>query len=81
MLRAGNGPRKLARLSGRTPRRQEQAALNASRRQDFVTRDPVLNDVDQAAFRAKLPGVYATWKEKLGSTCWALLEAKVGKLS
>ena len=32
------------------------------------------------AFRAKLPGVYATWKEKLGSKCWSLVEAEVGKL-
>jgi hypothetical protein len=36
--------------------------------------------VDQAAFRAKLSGVYALWKEKLGSKCWSLAEAEVGKL-
>jgi len=40
----------------------------------------VFNDVDQAAFRAKLPGVYAIWKEKLGSKCWSLVEEEVGKL-
>jgi tripartite ATP-independent transporter DctP family solute receptor len=60
--------------------RQEQAALNASLRDDFVKRGLVFNDVDQAAFRAKLPGVYAIWKERLGSKCWSLVEAEVGKL-
>ena len=60
--------------------RQDQAALNASLRDDFVKRGLVFNDVDQTAFRAKLPGVYATWKEKLGSKCWSLVEAEVGKL-
>jgi tripartite ATP-independent transporter DctP family solute receptor len=60
--------------------RQDQAALNASLRDDFVKRGLVFNDVDQAAFRAKLPGVYALWKEKLGSKCWSLVEAEVGKL-
>jgi TRAP-type C4-dicarboxylate transport system substrate-binding protein len=60
--------------------RLEQAALNAALRDDFARRGLIFNDVDQAAFRARLPGVYATWKEKLGSKCWALLEAEVGKL-
>jgi TRAP-type transport system periplasmic protein len=60
--------------------RQEQAALNASLRDDFVKRGLVFNDVDQAAFRARLPGVYAIWKDKLGSKCWSLVEAEVGKL-
>jgi tripartite ATP-independent transporter DctP family solute receptor len=60
--------------------RLEQAALNASLRDDFVKRGLVFNDVDQAAFRARLPGVYAIWKEKLGSKCWSLVEAEVGKL-
>jgi tripartite ATP-independent transporter DctP family solute receptor len=60
--------------------RQDQAALNTALRDDFVKRGLVFNEVDQAAFRARLPGVYATWKEKLGSKCWALVEAEVGKL-
>jgi tripartite ATP-independent transporter DctP family solute receptor len=60
--------------------RLDQAALNASLREDFVKRGLVFNEVDQAAFRAKLPGVYALWKEKLGSKCWSLVEAEVGKL-
>jgi tripartite ATP-independent transporter DctP family solute receptor len=60
--------------------RQDQAALNASLRDDFVKRGLVFNDVDQTAFRARLPEVYATWKQKLGSKCWSLVEAEVGKL-
>jgi TRAP-type transport system periplasmic protein len=60
--------------------RQEQAAFNAALREDFVKRGLVFNEIDQAAFRAKLPAVYATWKEKLGSKCWSLVEAEVGKL-
>jgi TRAP-type C4-dicarboxylate transport system substrate-binding protein len=60
--------------------RQDQAALNAKLRDDFSKRGLVFNEVEQAAFRAKLPGVYATWKEKLGTKCWSLVEAEVGKL-
>jgi tripartite ATP-independent transporter DctP family solute receptor len=60
--------------------RVDQGALNASLRDDFVKRGLVFNETDQAAFRAKLPGVYAAWKEKLGSKCWSLVEAEVGKL-
>jgi TRAP-type C4-dicarboxylate transport system substrate-binding protein len=60
--------------------RLEQAALNAALRDDFVKRGLVFNEVDQSAFRARLPGVYAIWKEKLGSKCWSLLEAETGKL-
>jgi tripartite ATP-independent transporter DctP family solute receptor len=60
--------------------RQDQAALNASLRDDFARRGLVFNEVDQTPFRAKLPGVYAIWKEKLGAKCWSLVEAEVGKL-
>ncbi len=60
--------------------RRDQSALNTALRDDFVKRGLVFNEVDQAAFRARLPGVYATWKDKLGSKCWALVEAEVGKL-
>ena len=60
--------------------RTDQEALNTALRQDFVKRGLVFNDVDQAAFRARLPAVYATWKERLGSKCWTLVEAEVGKL-
>jgi TRAP-type transport system periplasmic protein len=60
--------------------RQQQGELNARLRQDFSNRGLIFNDIDQAAFRTKLPEVYAKWKEKLGVTCWNLLEANVGKL-
>jgi tripartite ATP-independent transporter DctP family solute receptor len=60
--------------------RQDQAALNASLREDFAKRGLVFNEVDQAAFRARLPAVYAAWKQKLGSKCWSLVEAEVGRL-
>ena len=38
------------------------------------------NDVDQAAFRAKMAGVYADWKKTLGTKAWSLLEAETGRL-
>lgn len=60
--------------------RKEQADLNQSLREDFSSRGLLFNDVDQAAFRARLPDVYAKWKERLGTSCWTLLEANVGKL-
>jgi TRAP-type transport system periplasmic protein len=60
--------------------REEQEKLNAGLRETFVARGVAFNEIDQAAFRARLPAVYATWREKLGSTCWSLLEAEVGKL-
>jgi TRAP-type transport system periplasmic protein len=60
--------------------REEQGKLNAGLRDTFVARGIAFNDVDQGAFRARLPAVYATWKGKLGSKCWGLLEAEAGKL-
>jgi TRAP-type transport system periplasmic protein len=60
--------------------RQEQGRLNASLRTTFEQRGLVFNDVDQAPFRARLGGLYAIWKEKLGATCWSLLEAASGWL-
>jgi tripartite ATP-independent transporter DctP family solute receptor len=60
--------------------REDQGKLNAGLRDTFAGRGIAFNEVDQAAFRARLPDVYATWKEKLGGKCWGLLEAEVGKL-
>ena len=60
--------------------REEQGRLNAGLRDTFTARGIAFNEVDQAAFRARLPSVYATWKDKLGNKCWSLLEAEVGKL-
>jgi TRAP-type transport system periplasmic protein len=60
--------------------RLQQGVFNASLRDDFAKRGLVFNEVDQAAFRARLPKVYAAWKEKLGAKCWSLVEAEVGRL-
>jgi tripartite ATP-independent transporter DctP family solute receptor len=60
--------------------RLQQGALNASLRDDFAKRGLLFNEVDQAPFRARLPKVYAAWKEKLGTKCWSLVEAEVGRL-
>jgi TRAP-type transport system periplasmic protein len=60
--------------------REDQGRLNAGLRDTFAARGIAFNEVDQAAFRARLPSVYATWKDKLGNKCWSLLEAEVGKL-
>ena len=60
--------------------RLDQATLNASLRQDLARRGLLFNEVDQAAFRARLAGVYSTWRERFGARCWSLLEAEVGKL-
>ena len=61
--------------------RADQSALNAALRQDLARRGLVFNEVDQAAFRARLGGVYAAWRERLGQRCWSLLEAEVGRLA
>ena len=60
--------------------RADQAQLNADLRDAFIARGLVFNDTDQAAFRARLPAVYAKWKERLGTKCWALLEDATGPL-
>jgi tripartite ATP-independent transporter DctP family solute receptor len=60
--------------------RIDQDRLNASLREHFATTGLAFNEVDQAPFRARLANVYATWKDKLGTKCWTLLEAEVGNL-
>jgi tripartite ATP-independent transporter DctP family solute receptor len=60
--------------------REDQIAFNRGLRTTLAEREMVFNDVEQAPFRARLASVYATWKEKLGSKCWSLLEDHVGKL-
>jgi len=60
--------------------RADQSALNARLRQDLARRGLKFNDVEQAAFRARLGGVYSKWRDRLGTRCWAQLEAEVGKL-
>ena len=60
--------------------RIEQGALNAALRDRFIAAGLVFNEVDQTPFRGRLGNVYSTWKDKLGSKGWTLLEAEVGKL-
>jgi TRAP-type C4-dicarboxylate transport system substrate-binding protein len=60
--------------------RTEQEAFNMRLRHDLARRGLVFNEVDQGPFRRKLADVYAVWKARLGSKCWGLLEAEVGKL-
>ncbi len=54
--------------------RADQEAANGRLRAELTTRGLIFNDVNQAPFRKALTGFYATWKEKLGTKCWRLLE-------
>lgn len=60
--------------------REDQAVLNASLRDGLSRQGLAFNDVDPAAFRARLSGVYEHWRRKLGAKCWSLLEAATGPL-
>ena len=60
--------------------RADQDAFNASLRHDLAARGLVFNELDQTPFRSRLAGVYSAWKERLGATCWGLLEDQVGAL-
>lgn len=60
--------------------RQDQERANAEARTQLASRGLAFNDVDEAPFRAKLAGVYGSWKQILGAKCWGLLEAEVGRL-
>jgi TRAP-type transport system periplasmic protein len=63
--------------------RQDQQKLNVEARAALAKRLAVLaiNGANSETFRPKLSGVYATWKQKLGSRCWSLLEAATGRLA
>jgi len=58
--------------------RQDQAEANGSLRPTLIERGVAFNDVDPAPFRNELSGFYKTWKEKLGTRCWSLLEEAAG---
>jgi tripartite ATP-independent transporter DctP family solute receptor len=60
--------------------RQDQQAENTTARPALAKHGLVFNEVDVAPFRARLSGVYASWRKTLGSRCWSLLEAEVGRL-
>ena len=58
--------------------RADQEAANGRLRAELEKRGLVFNDVDQAPFRGALSGFYASWKERLGTKCWSLLETAAG---
>ena len=63
--------------------RVDVKALNASLVADMKAKGLQFNDIDNAAFRAKLRGAgfYAEWHKKFGDDAWALLEKVTGKLA
>ena len=58
--------------------REDQIAANARLRTELAKRGLQFNTPDAAPFKKQLAGVYTTWKEKLGSKCWKLLEESTG---
>lgn len=58
--------------------RQDQIAANARLRTELAARGLEFTTPDPAPFKKQLAGVYATWKEKLGTRCWKLLEEGTG---
>jgi TRAP-type C4-dicarboxylate transport system substrate-binding protein len=60
--------------------RQDQQMANTTARRTLAEHGLAVNEVDSAPFRARLSGVYASWKKTLGTKCWSLLEAETGRL-
>jgi len=54
--------------------RQDQIAANTRLRMELATRGLEFTTPDPAPFKKQLLNVYATWRDKLGSKCWKLLE-------
>ncbi len=54
--------------------RRDQIAANTRLRTDLAARGLEFNRPDRAPFKKRLSGVYATWRRKLGSRCWNLLQ-------
>jgi tripartite ATP-independent transporter DctP family solute receptor len=61
-----------------TLQRQDQIAANARLRTELASRGLEFTTPDPAPFKRQLAGVYSTWKEKLGTKCWKLLEESTG---
>lgn len=61
--------------------RQENAALNDTLQSKLTAQGMMFNNADANSFRARLGPFYASWKEKVGTKAWSLLEAHVGKLA
>ena len=60
--------------------RADQDRANARLREELAARGLTFNVVEAPPFRRQLSGFYATWKQRLGTRCWSLLEAEVGPL-
>lgn len=60
--------------------RDDQERTNGRLREELARRGLLFNDVDATPFRRQLSGVYTTWKERLGTRCWSLLESATGPL-
>ena len=58
--------------------RADQEGENSSLRAELTKRGLIFNDVDQAPFRRQLSGFYKTWKDRLGTKAWSLLEQGAG---
>ena len=52
----------------------DQERMNARLRDGLARRGLAFNDIEAAPFRTRLSGFYTTWKERLGSRAWGLLE-------
>jgi TRAP-type transport system periplasmic protein len=63
--------------------RADTEKLNATVKDDLVSKGLIFNQPEVAPFREKLrsAGFYAEWKGKYGEQAWELLEKAVGKLS
>lgn len=61
--------------------RQDQIAANMRLRSELAGRGLEFNSPDPAPFKKQLAGVYSTWKEKLGTTCWSLLQQSAGNFT
>jgi len=61
--------------------RQDQIAANTRLRTELATRGLAFNTPNPAPFKKQLVGVYSTWKERLGSKCWGLLQQSAGNFT
>ena len=60
--------------------REDQQKANNMARTSLGGHGLAFNEVETAAFRAQLSGLYAAWKKTLGTNAWSLLEAETGPL-
>src|SRR4029077_967635 len=57
--------------------RSDQEQMNAAARATLAGRGLAFNDVHTAPVVEKLAPIYETWKERLGSKRWSILEASI----